>query len=187
MVRYLNPVGRNPRRITKADKDFAKRHHFKDIKFPVKIRDIHKLKNVIPLKLALLVFGYENKKKYPIYVSRKCREEIYIDLVLIGEGGEEHYVLINNFNRSIYVHSLHPGRKHFSCYCLHDFITEEISERHIKYCFKINAKLTICYIHKFGRKIILPFMIYEDYVIQNPNESFLITIRDMLLVFMVIN
>ena len=47
MVRYLNPADHNPKRITKADKDFAKRFDFNDIKFPVKIR--------ISLALAFLV------------------------------------------------------------------------------------------------------------------------------------
>ena len=34
---------RNPARITKADKEFVKKLDFKDIKFLVKIRDIHKI------------------------------------------------------------------------------------------------------------------------------------------------
>ena len=37
LVRYLNPADHKPRRITKGDKDFAKRLDFKDRKFPVKI------------------------------------------------------------------------------------------------------------------------------------------------------
>ena len=41
LVRYLNPADRNPARITKADKDFAKKLDFKHIKFTVKIRDIY--------------------------------------------------------------------------------------------------------------------------------------------------
>ena len=41
MVRYLNPADLNPRRITKANKDFVRRLDLKDIKFPVKIRDIY--------------------------------------------------------------------------------------------------------------------------------------------------
>ena len=59
----------------------------KDIKPPVKIRDIHKLgkKNSITIS----VFGYENKEKYPIFISEKCWEETYADLLLIGEG-EKH-------------------------------------------------------------------------------------------------
>ena len=39
----LNPADCNPGRITKSDKDFAKRLDFKDMKFPVKIRNIHKI------------------------------------------------------------------------------------------------------------------------------------------------
>ena len=43
LVRYLNPKNRHPVGITKAGQDFLKRIAFKDIKFPVKIRDIHKI------------------------------------------------------------------------------------------------------------------------------------------------
>ena len=43
LFRYLNPADCHLARIMKADKDFAKRLDFKDIKFPVKIRDIHKI------------------------------------------------------------------------------------------------------------------------------------------------
>ena len=43
IVRYLNPANHQPARITKADKDFAKKLDFKEMKFPVKIRDIHKI------------------------------------------------------------------------------------------------------------------------------------------------
>ena len=65
--RYLNPADHNPKRITKTDKDFPKRLDFNDIKFPVKIRDIRKIENKNFISIS--VFGYENKEKYPIYVS----------------------------------------------------------------------------------------------------------------------
>ena len=83
------------------------------------------------------MFGYENKEKYPIYVSKECCEEKHVDSLLIGEGEKKHYVLINDFNRSMCDHSLHCKRKHFCCYCLHAFITEEKLKRHIKDCFKV--------------------------------------------------
>ena len=77
MVRYLNPADHNQRRVTKADKDFAKRLDFKGIKFPVKIRDIHKfVKNI---------FRNENKEKYPIYVSKNFCKEKHVDILLMGE------------------------------------------------------------------------------------------------------
>ena len=56
IVRYLNPADHHPARHRKADKDFAKKLDFKDIKFP----DIHThKKNYIDIS----IFGYENKKK----------------------------------------------------------------------------------------------------------------------------
>ena len=55
MVRYLNPADHNPAGITKADKDFTKKIDFKDIKFPVKTRDIHKTEKKNLLALAFLV------------------------------------------------------------------------------------------------------------------------------------
>ena len=58
LVRYLNPADHNPARITKADKDFAKKLDFKDIIFPVKIRDIHKIEK--KNSTGISVFGYEN-------------------------------------------------------------------------------------------------------------------------------
>ena len=82
LARYSNPADHNPRRITKADKDFAKRLDIINIKFPVKIRDIHKIEKKNSIGISISVFSYENKEKYPIYV---CCEEKHVYLLLIGE------------------------------------------------------------------------------------------------------
>ena len=117
----LNPADRTPARITKADKEFAKKLDFKDIKFPVKLRDIHKIEK--KNSMGISGFGYENKEKHPTYISKRCCEEKHIDLLLIGEEIKRHYVLIKDFNTFMYDHSLHHGRKHFYCYCLQAFST----------------------------------------------------------------
>ena len=70
LVRSLNPADRKPARTTKADKYFAKKLHFKEIKFPVKVRDIHKTEKKIPS--TLVFFGYKNKEKHPIYLSKNA-------------------------------------------------------------------------------------------------------------------
>ena len=50
LVRYLNSEDHHKARITQADKDFGKKLAFKGIKFPVQIRDIHKIeKKRIPM------------------------------------------------------------------------------------------------------------------------------------------
>ena len=56
LVSYLHPADHNLK-ITKADTDFAERRDFKDIRFPVKTRDIYKTqkKEKIASALVLLV------------------------------------------------------------------------------------------------------------------------------------
>ena len=69
LFRYLHPADHNLRRITKANKKFAKKLDFKDIKFLVKVTDIHKiLKNSI----GISVLRYENKEKKPVYISKNA-------------------------------------------------------------------------------------------------------------------
>ena len=58
LVKQLHPVDHNPKRVTKADKDFAKKLDFKDIKFPVKVRDIQNVEK--RNSIGFSVFGYEN-------------------------------------------------------------------------------------------------------------------------------
>ena len=43
LVRYLNSSDHHPVGTTKLDKDFEKMLDFKYIKYPVKVRDIHKI------------------------------------------------------------------------------------------------------------------------------------------------
>ena len=68
LVRYLILADHHPTRITKTDKAFTKRLDFKDIRFPVNIRGIHKIEKKNSISTG--VFGYENKEKHPIYVSK---------------------------------------------------------------------------------------------------------------------
>ena len=105
---YLHPAEDNLRKITRADKDFAKKHDFEDIKFQSKLETFTKLQKNFFINIS--IFRYENKEKYPIYVSKKCFEETHVDLLLKGKKGKMHYVFIMDFNTSLYNHSLHRGR-----------------------------------------------------------------------------
>ena len=59
---------------------------------------------------------------------------------MIGEEDKRHYVLIKDFNSSMYDHSLRRGKESFCRYNLQAFNTKEILKRHSKDCFKINDK-----------------------------------------------
>ena len=67
-----------------------------------KIRDICKIekKNFIGINN----FGHKNKEIYLIYVSKENFEGRHIDLFLIEEKDETHYVLIENFNTFKFIH-----------------------------------------------------------------------------------
>ena len=67
LVRYLYPEDHTPARITKADKDFAKRIDFKGIKFLVKIRDIHKIKKKTKKKNNSVAFRICLRQNVPKY------------------------------------------------------------------------------------------------------------------------
>ena len=64
-------------------------------------------------------------------------------MLLIAGEDERHYSLTKDFDRFRYHRTLHWGRKHFCCYCLNAFSTEEILKCHVKDCFKINGKQMI--------------------------------------------
>ena len=104
LVRYLPAADHHLEKITKAAKDFAKKLDFKDIKFLVNIRDIHKIEK--NNSIGISVYGFENKEKHPIYVSKKYFEDKDVDLLLIGKGEKKHFVLIKDFNTFIHVFML---------------------------------------------------------------------------------
>ena len=54
----------------------------------------------------MIVFGYKNKEKYSIYVSKKPLKG-HVDLLLIAKEGKKHYVLIKDFNKFMYYHTRH--------------------------------------------------------------------------------
>ena len=84
------------------------------------MRDIHKIER--NNYICIGVFGYENKKKYAIYVSRNTFKR-HVYSLLIGEEDKRHYVLIRDFSTSMYDHTLHHRRRHFYCCCLKAFTT----------------------------------------------------------------
>ena len=77
IVRYLNPANHHPARITKGDKNFAKKIDFKDVKYLVKIRDIHKIEK--KKRSALLFLTMKIKKNIQsMYQKKLLKKEVLI-------------------------------------------------------------------------------------------------------------
>ena len=104
----------------------------------MKTGGIHKIEKHDSIGIS--VFGYENKGKHSIYASKKCCEKRHVDLLLIGEECNRHYVPIKDLNVFMYDHTLHPGGKNICLYCLQALSTKEMLIFHIKGCFKIYGK-----------------------------------------------
>ena len=68
----------------------------------MKIRDIHKIEK--ENSIGISAFGYENKGKKPIYISKSVVKK-HVDFLLKVEEGEWHYVLIKDFNTFMYDHT----------------------------------------------------------------------------------
>lgn len=94
-VRLINPVERNPRRIKKSDKIIAKQLNYTGIEFPVTIKQIPKIEKQNSIRVN--VFGYENKKKFPIHIGEEKLEKT-LNLLLIKKGDKDLY--IKDFNSS---------------------------------------------------------------------------------------
>ena len=82
----LTPADHYPPRSRKIDKILALKLDCED-----KIRDIHKIEKKNSISISVL--GYENDKKLSICISKKCYEDKYFDLLLIGEKDKKHHVL----------------------------------------------------------------------------------------------
>ena len=78
LVRYLNPADHNPAIITKADKDFDKSIYFECIKFPVKIRDIHKIEKKKKIPSVLLFLVMKRKKNVQPMYQENVKENMLI-------------------------------------------------------------------------------------------------------------
>ena len=84
------------------------------------------------ISIGISVFGYENKEKYPIYVSKKCCKEKHVDLLLIGEGEKS-----NMFLSMIFIDS---------CIIIYYIVEENIFVAVVK----INGKIRLRYLRKMN-------------------------------------
>ena len=183
LVRHLNPRKKDPQRITKSDRESAKRLDFSGITFPVTIPDIKRIEK--QNKININLFGYDTEKKsvYPIDVSEENYDDHLELLYIEGENelGEEttHYVYIKDFNRLMFNFTKHKGKKHFCMRCLQCFYSNESLAKHRVDCIAINGvqaiKMPKKYTDKNGverspcvyfknhhKRLPVPFSIYAD-------------------------
>ena len=167
-IRHLNPQEKDPQRIKKTDKTFISQLDYSSIKFPVTIKQINKIEK--QNNICINLFGYEEKQKFPIFISKEKFTD-HIELLLITEGENNHYVLIKDFNKFMFNQTKHEHRKHFCMHCLQCFSREDVLTEHKNNCISINGKQAIkmpekgdkVYFKNHHKQLSVPCVIYADF------------------------
>lgn len=186
-IRHLNPQAKYPQRIKKVDKQYIENLDYSGIEFPVTTKQYNKIEKQNEININ--VFGYKNKQPYPIYVSKE-KYDNHMNLLLITDNENKHYVLIKEFNKFMYNQTNHKERKHFCMYCLQCFSSERVLNSHKDICIELkgtqavkmpNKNNNILKFNNYHKKQPVPFVIYADFEAitekistcqQNENESY---------------
>ena len=172
VLRHLHPVQKNGERISDLKK-YENDLNFKQIRFPVQVKDTTKFENQNPYLPGINVFSVDdNNKVYPLRTNQKnCKKSL--DLFILTDGEKQHYSLIKNFSRLIRSQiTSHRSSKIYICKkCLTHYTKEDLLENHITYCgnnetavVKMPTKKNsiLKFKHHF-KKLPLPFIIYADF------------------------
>ena len=170
ILRALNPKDTNPDRIDKDLKSKQDTLNMKGILYPVSLRDIDRFESLNPT-ISVTVLGYdETDKVYPLRVSDYTGCEHDIILLLIKDGENSHYCLVNNISALLATQiNNHKGARHFCLRCLNSFKCKQSLDKHKEYCYNnecvktvMPEKGTYLKFKNFVHSEKVPFIVYAD-------------------------
>ena len=159
---------KNLQRVKKVDRKPVERLNYDGVSFPVEKKDYNRVETQNNIRVNVL--GYENKRVFPLYLSKE-KYERELDLLLIEKDGVKHYVLIKDFDRLMFNKNKHKGKKFFCKYCLQNFYTKERRETHKKDCMVVNGTQAVrmpreknkwMKFENHSNQLPVPFVIYVD-------------------------
>ena len=168
-IRHLNSQRlKNPQRIKKTDKQYIEKLDHSGIEFPVTVKQINKIEK--QNNICINLFSYEEKQKFLIFISKEKFTD-HMELLLITEGENKHYVLIKDFNKLMFRQTKHEHRKHFCMHCLQYFSREDVLTEHKNNCISINGEQAIkmpekgdeVHFKNHHKQLPVPFVIYADF------------------------
>ena len=168
-IRYLNPVNKNPNRLTKKDKELFNNIYqkLKYFEFPLKINknNIVKIENILEINICILSSD-ENNNVIPMFSSENNHKN-EINLFYY----KDHICLIKDLNKYLCRNNRNKNKTYFCSRCLNSFISEENLNNHKNLCLKFNKKnekiilpkeKSILKFEKIEHMIKTPFTIYYD-------------------------
>ena len=173
-VRHLNPVQKNPQRLTQKDRAVAKTLDYTGVTFPVTIREMGKIEKQNKININAYVYNKDEKYVSPIRNSETAYEDTLNVLLIERETEKEykrHYVYIKDFNRLNYNVNKHKNKKHFCLHCLQPFYSEDHLEAHKGDCLIINGTQRIempqpgskVFFYQHQKQLPVPFVVYADF------------------------
>ena len=178
-ARALNPIERNPGRITEILRKQAESLDCGMLTFPVVVQDrgigIFEQVN----GFGVNIFGYENgdmndgvrKGVYPLRVTKVLKGTPIINLLLMENDGVQHYCLIKSKSRLFHSQTSKRKCKRFFCdYCINGFKTESSLEKHMESCCEhgvckntMPKEGTIIKFEHHHKSMKCPFVVYADF------------------------
>ena len=170
VLRALNPKDNHPERV---DKDLISKQdtlNMKGIKYPVSFRDIDRFESLNP-NISITVLGYnKDSRVYPLKVSNYTGSEHDITLMLLKDGENSHYCLVNNISALLIAQlNNHKGTRHICLSCSNGFNTKQALDNHKEYCYAYECvktimpeKGTLLNFKNFPHSEKVPFIIYAD-------------------------
>jgi hypothetical protein len=173
LLSALHPVKHDPRRVKKYESwEHVYDEEFKDIEFPVKLTDIHKIAE--RLNISINVYSIDKFKPVisPIKIT-KIEKDQHIDLLYLKKKNKEHYCWIKDLWKLVGNSQISKdGHKRFLCsMCLTSHITQDKLNEHKTYC--MNNKSTMVVLPERNNNIVqfshhnhslkIPVAIYADY------------------------
>ena len=124
--------------------------------------------------ISFNVYGYENKRIFPLRITTIIAARHRVNLLHITPGKTSHYVLVKDLSRVVSIqYSNHNGKHYFCRYCLHGCTSEKVLKKHLGRCklhrvkrikFPEAENKNVCDKFKFTKteyQLRLPFVIMQ--------------------------
>ena len=138
VTRALNPVDKDPQRVTKELRKQAEKLDLDGIEFPTPCseRVFRKFEN--NNDVSILVFGYNDECIISLYVPIERREKVIC--LFLKDENTSHYCVIKDMSRLVASQVSKKEKKKFICdFCLNVFGRQDLLDKHVEYCSKHDA------------------------------------------------
>ena len=106
----------------------------RNINYPAKVKDLKRIENQNP-DISINIFGFEDEKIFPIRITEKVNANHHVNLLMITDDNNTHYVWIKHFSRLVRSQTTkYKGKKWFYNFCLNGFIREDLLNNHVALC-----------------------------------------------------